>query len=77
MKKIISIAATIAVATLNIVVSGNNNNELSDLQIENIEALASGESYQNAHPCRWNSYYLDCYNRASGSVCLNLDKNCQ
>ena len=47
MKKIFGLVAVVAIAALNVVVSNNNKEaELSDLQLENIEALA--QSSENA-----------------------------
>ena len=40
MKKIFGLVAVVAIAALNVVVSNNNKEELSDLTLENIEACA-------------------------------------
>ncbi|MCF0180222.1 MAG: hypothetical protein HUJ97_08295 [Bacteroidales bacterium] len=43
MKKIFGLVAVAAIAALNVVVSNNNKEELSDLSLENVEASAYTE----------------------------------
>jgi len=73
MKKIFGFAAVVAmVAVANVKMASNNNEELTALQLENIEYLAEAESDSGCKYCRYydfGTYGNGCAYCATGNVC--------